>query len=178
MIGQLTRIQIAPTVWIVSFDDDLPGPFYWYAGETLVEVSNRKSRQFQVSQGQTLVVSVFDDPGDLPGENYPSALVLDWQYSTRQNTSTLEVIKYRLEEWVTDEWVTRGTVLADVQVPYYTYETPPLADGETHLWRIVPVGEGDIDGTPAQIEVDMVCSPAIPGAAFEFEATAITLVAA
>lgn len=148
----ITTQRLQGGTWQVTATSDLSEPtYYWYRDGLLVDVTQVNSRLFDLTEGDLTQIDVLDDADTLPGESYPARCVI----STAPGEG---VVKSRVEELVDGEWVTRHTTLGS----YVGYQTRVLADGETAQYRVVPVNEAGIDGSPRTFTVTMVRRPDPP----------------
>lgn len=155
----ITQTLIGVNTVRVTWTSGLPTPTFrvWRDGvKTLTTVSYM---DFYLADGEMPVIEVFDDD-TVPSSAYPGNMLLFWYH-------VATAAKYRVEEYVGSEWVTRCTYLDEGQGSFL-YRTDFLADETTYEWRIVPVGENGNDGTPFTRSGLMVRYPDVPSAQFTY----------
>ena len=75
---------------------------------------------------------------------------------------------YIVEEWDGSNWISRSEVI-DASVGYYKYQTDPLSDSTSHLFRVKAVDINDNAGTPVNFTFTPVRNPAPPEVSIDLE---------
>lgn len=146
---------LSPTLVRIHFTSTLTSPtFYvWVDGELFGQT---QAAYMDVPAGiaQVAQVDIFDDAGDAPTAVYPATLTLTWEVGDYTAIS-------RIEQWDGADW----NVVAQVPATgagMGSWESPPLADGETHTFRVVPVDAEARDGVPREFSGVMCRWPDAP----------------
>jgi hypothetical protein len=127
-------------LWRIHFESDLPNAvFYVWLDGRLFGSTALAFMDVPVGINQIAQVDVFDNPATVPAAVYPATVTLVWEVGE-------EVAMSRVEQFVTDAWVVRGQIPATGS-GMGRWESAPLADGATHLFRVVTV-DGTGRGTP------------------------------
>lgn len=162
-ITSVTQTLIGTNTVRVTWTSDDPAPLFriWRDGNLLLTTASYMN--FTLLAGEMPVIEVFDDD-TVPSSAYPGNMILFWYH-----VATAE--KYRVEEYVGSEWVTRCTYLDEGQGSFQ-YRTEFLADETNHSWRIVPVGENGNDGaSPLAFDFLMVRVPSVPLCSWSYNPT-------
>lgn len=133
--------HLGPTLVRVYFESDLVSPtFYVWLDGRLFGSTTAGYMDVPVGIGQVAQVDVFDDANAVPDALFPAQVTLLWEVGP-------EVAVSRVEQWDGDaeEWVVRAQV-PSTGAGIGRWESAPLADGETHVFRVVPVDGTARDG--------------------------------
>ena len=156
MITRYWKEALSPVMELVHFESDIEGAtFYVWADGVLLGSTTANSMEVPCGVGRVVQVDIFDDPGESPGAFFPSTVTLRWE-------GTVDSALYRVEQWVTDAWVVRAQI-PDVGSGLRRWESPPLADGVVHLFRVVPVDGTGRDGVAREFSGVMCRWPDAPG---------------
>lgn len=157
-VDSLRQEFISPTLVRVYFTSTLESPtFYVWVDGALFGTTTGAYMDIPVGLNRIAQVDVFDDANDAPAVVLPSTVILRWEDMT-------EAAIFRVEQWVDAAWVVRAQVpSANGRMP--RWESEPLADGETHMFRVVPVDGTGRDGVPREFSGLMVRYPDAPVAA-------------
>jgi len=162
--------QIGMTV-LASWSSTLSPPTYYvYVGGELVSVQTGESYSFSVSPGENVFVEVFD-AADHSAASVPSGrLTLCWHQEANAE-------RYRIDQYVGSAWTELATVTADEW--FTTYTTGYLADATTHIFRVVPIGEGNAEGDAITFTRLIARYPDPPEAGFAYSdsTTKVTITA-
>ena len=154
--------RFSPTVWRVVFSSGLPDPtFYLYLDGSFVTATQDTEWEFDVAEGDSPVVDIFDDPDTAPEYARSGRLVLCWE-------GVSDTASYLVEEWVVDTWVERGSVLATTAA-WYVFRTRYLEDSTTHLHRVTPIGVNGNTGTSVEFSTLLVRVPDVPAVEFAYD---------
>lgn len=158
-------IALPPDDWYWAFSSDLPGTpaFYLYVDEQLVEHTTRPFYQLTLARGEQVQFEVLDDAAAVPEPAYPSRAVLAWY-------GVDGVASYAIDEYVDAAWVRVQTVIPQRGQGYFASPTRVLEDQETHRFRVTPIGENGVEGTPREFEIPMVCRPVPAQAVLSYSA--------
>lgn len=75
--------------------------------------------------------------------------------------------KYRIEEQVGAEWIVRALVPHHGR-RQHRWRTRFLEDGQTHQFRVVPIGENGNDGDAVSLPIKIVRRPDVPTLTFDY----------
>lgn len=154
-VSSLWTQPLSPTLWRVFFTSTLPSPtFYVWVDGRLFGQTQASYMDVPAGLQQVSQVDVFDDANTVPTAIFPATITLTWEVGA--NT-----VLTRIEEWDGAEWVARATV-PSTGAGMGRWESAPLADGETHLFRAVPVDAETRDGIPREFSGLMVRWPDAP----------------
>ena len=94
--------KVARRAWLLSWSSDLGGTpaFYVYVNSVGPLVTYETSRVFYVTEGESLHVDVYDDSAQRPPKRWPGRFLLQWWMVDDSD-------HYRIEEYVSGEWVLR-----------------------------------------------------------------------
>lgn len=156
MITLLTKQQLGPQMWELTWASDLGGTptFYVYRDGILALSTTRTSHRFQVFEGEILQIEVLDDANTLPATVYPRNVLLQWE-------PVANSAKYLVQQWDGAAWDTIRTVLATGRA-VMSHSTAKLTDGTQYKFRVVPVGTNGVNGTAREWTIDVVGRPDAP----------------
>jgi len=155
MITSLTKQQLGPQMWELTWASDLPTPtFYIYRDGILALSTTRTSHRFQVFEGEILQIEVLDDANTLPQPVFPRNVLLQWEPVTNAE-------KYLVQQWIDSAWTTVRTVLATGRA-VMSHSTAKLTDRTQYKFRVVPVGTNGVNGTGREWTIDVVGRPDAP----------------
>jgi hypothetical protein len=156
----LRQESISPTRVRLYFESDLEGAtFYVWLDGRLYGTTGAGTMEIPVGLGRVIQVDVFDEPVAAPSVWYPATVTLWWEGAG-------DTALFRVEQWVEDAWVIRTQVPA-VGANMPRWESAPLADGETHTFRVVPVDGTGRDGVAREFSGVMCRYPSAPVAAVD-----------
>ena len=104
--------------------------------------------------GEQPVIAIFDDGDGVPGVEFPSRWMLQWE-------TVAGVEYYKVQEYVDSAWVDRAHVY-DRGQPNFHWFTRVLEDVTAHQFKIVPVGVDANVGTGRELQSIMVRTPDVP----------------
>lgn len=159
----ITNVQSAgPQSWLVEWSSTLTDPTYyvWVDG-SLASTTTATSSVFPVSPGESLSVEVFDSSTDTAVAPCGGRATLAWYPAAG-------AVRYTIDEYVGGAWVERSSVL-ESGAGYYRWRTRHLEDSTTHQFRITAQGDGDVDGTAADISWLMVRVPDPPDVDYTYD---------
>lgn len=128
----------------------------WLDGE-LLETVTTPSYEFTFPD--------YDVPPDLEivpdgvlaeNEQYPPYVILQWRGIVDEI-----VAAYIVEQFVGAAWVTQATVM-ETKEGYYSWQSPPLTDNTTELYRVSAVDVIGNAGTPIAFTFDVIRNPEHP----------------
>jgi len=147
--------------WKITFSSDLPEPiFYIYIDGILAAETEQTEYILSAEVGTSFVVEVLDDANEQPMQVFPGRLRLFWFY-------VADTKYYRIDEYVASVWVSRKRM--PQQNGYLQFESRFLEDGQTHTFRVVPVGENGNEGTAKQFQVLLVRFPDKPSVDYSYD---------
>lgn len=80
-----------------------------------------------VNNGEAVVIEIFDDPQAIP-VSQPARIAVGWVGST-------DAQLYEIQFYLDGNWLTQKTILESGKF-YYAWNSPRLADSETHSYRL------------------------------------------
>lgn len=121
---------------------------------------------YTFSADEPAIVDVLEGTGP-PEEVYPDRVTLGW-YRVDGAQS------YRVDEYVDGSWTERARI-PDIYARdgeytwYYTWRSRRLEDGQTHQFRVVPEGPGEVAGTAVQLQSLIVRHPDPPAPEYSYD---------
>lgn len=148
-------IQTGPTQFEFIYSSDLDDPtFYIYVDGAFVTETKETTWTVTAPLNSQFQFDVLDVETDTPEEHFPSKFTLRWD-GTPDSTS------YRVDQYVTDQWVAKHVAIAD-DTRVYHYKTDTLDDSTTYQFRVVPLDSIGRDGTVTEFEAEMCRYPDEP----------------
>ncbi len=133
-IQDLTIQQIGPWSFILTWGSTLGTPTYYiYKNGVLDLITTEEQIQYDLQDGENIIVDVFDSISDTPGDAFPNFATLQWNPSADGEAKT-----YQVQQFIDSVWTVVST-LPDTGRPIYRYQTSILTDDVTHQFRIIPV---------------------------------------
>jgi hypothetical protein len=158
----ITQTRLGPTTILFQWSSTLSEPTYYvYLDGNLIDVTTRTYRVIDLAPYESVQIEVTDDPEETPADAWPGRLILSWYPVTN-------ALKYQIREYSDGEWTDRATVIARGEA-IFRWTTPPLADVTQHQWRVVPVGDNNLEGNPLEYDVYMVRRPTPPDLALTYD---------
>jgi len=152
---------------LLRYSSDLDEPvFYIYLDGVLVAETSQAEYAIAVNPGESYVIEILDDPDAQPMQVFPGKVRLNWFYVE-------DTEYYRIDEYVDSAWVERARMPENNG--YLTWESRFLEDGQSHTFRVVPVGVNGNEGTARQFAVLMVRHPDVPDVSFGYSQTNRTI---
>lgn len=147
--------QTSPTQFTFTFSSDLTDPtFYIYINGEFVSDTKDTEWVVTASPNTQFQFDVLDVSTDTPEEFFPSTFTLRWDGTPDSTT-------YRVEQYVSDEWVAKHVTVAD-DTRVFHYKTEMLDDSTTYQFRVVPIDGFGRDGTTLEFEAEMCRYPDAP----------------
>lgn len=156
----ITAQHISPTTWRLICTDTAD-VYYWWVDGVYLSSTVIGERTIEVSPGQSLSVAIFDSSTDTPDAGYPSTMVLEFDAVTGAD-------RYKIDEWVTDEFVTRA-YMKETNLGHYRFQTPVLTDGVEAIWRVTALSGADILGRPREFRALIVRIPSAPAVTYTYD---------
>lgn len=168
-----------PAFWRLDFASDVPNAtFRIYLNG--VRVGTRAGTEeppgsgndvtgffvLSVPEGSSPVIDVLDDDTAAAPDGNPDYVTLVW-YSPGGPLSAATVDYYRIDENIGSIW-TETAYVPDTGAGYFTWTSEPLADGVTHQFRVVPVGQNGNPGTAVTFLMLVVRYPDPPAVTYAF----------
>lgn len=155
MAVTITKSRRGPGYWALTWSSDLGGTptFYVYVDGLLAFTTIETSHTFQVAANEHIQIEILDD-ASAPQPAFPANLYMQW-------LPVSGAAKYRIDQWNGSAWVALRTV-QEIGRASMEHRTPFLDDQTTYTFRIVPIGDAEIDGAARQFVVAMVRTPSIP----------------
>lgn len=162
MVTIQAPIRTGRRTWLLKFSSDLGGTpiFYIYVDGTLVAETKHTEYEVSVNINESYVVEILDTTAQ-PMQIFPGKQRLNWFGFTE------DVDYYRIDEYVDAAWVERKRKKENGG--YINFTSRFLEDGETHTFRIVPVGPDGNEGTAKQFAVLMVRHPDVPDVGYTYD---------
>jgi hypothetical protein len=156
-------VRKGTTSWLLRFSSDLPNPtFYIYLNGIIVAQTQLTEFTVGVNLNENYVIEILDDSDAEPLQIFPGKVRLGWFFVS--NTEY-----YRVDEYVGGVWTRRKKIRENDG--YMQFESRFLEDGQTHLFRLVPVGTNGNDGTAREFSVLCVRYPDEPDVDYEYSNT-------
>jgi len=154
-ITSFTATPLGGGAWRLAWVSSVVGAtFYLYRDGVLVLTTRLTSTVVAVGGSESPVYEVLDDAAERPAAAHPPYAVLAWYASPA-------AAEYRVEELLAGEWTER-TVVPDDGSGYFTWRSGVLADGQTHQFRVTPIGDNGNTGTAKSWSLLMVRVPDVP----------------
>lgn len=146
--------------WRLKYSSDLPEPmFYIYLDGNLIAETQQTEYSIAIGLDGDSVIEVLDDP-DTPLQIFPGKVRLGWFFVEGTDY-------YRIDEYVDSAWLPRYRMPENGG--YMSWRSRFLEDGQTHLFRIVPVGTNGNEGTQRQFSVLMCRRPDVPDVNYSYQ---------
>jgi hypothetical protein len=174
MVTNLTAQPLGNGAILLAWDSDAapPATFRVFRDGVLLATTRLRQMVLTVLSGEAPLLEVLDDPDATPAPGYPGYVLLAW-YAPAGGA-----LQYRVQEFVASAWVTRKTI-DDQGQGYFTWASRILEDGQTHQFRVVPVGAAGNDGAVVSLDALMVRRPDPPATRFTYSsATAAVTISA
>lgn len=160
-ITSLTKQQLSATSFLVTAVSNAATPvYYWYQDGALLEVGARPFRQFDLVDGESVSIEVFDTGATAPAVGLPGRITLQWDAVTGATA-------YRVDTYNGATW-DEGRRQSAGAASHFRYQSSVLADCEDHKFGIVPIGVNE--GARREITVHMIRKPDQPTGTFSYNA--------
>lgn len=126
--------------------------YYVYRNGVLSEITSRPWVDVTLASGEQATIEVFDAAGT-PTTAYSGNVTLQWD-------EVAGATQYRVDKYVASVW-TQKALYGDTGQAVYQYVTEYLADDTEHIFRVVPVLNGN-DGQARTFTFRMVRVPDAP----------------
>ena len=157
-IESLTKIGLYS--WLLKYSSDLEDPwFYIYLDGILIAETPQNQYNIAINMDEGSVIEVLDDPDALPMQIFPGKVRLGWFFVAGTNY-------YRIDEYINSAWVQRYRMPENNG--YLLWQSRFLEDGQTHIFRVVPVGTNGNEGTARQFAVLMCRRPDVPDVIYTY----------
>lgn len=157
-IESLTRIGLYS--WLLKYSSDLEDPwFYIYLDGVLIAETQQTAYNIAISMDEGSVIEVLDDPDIQPMQIFPGKVRLGWFFVAGTDY-------YRIDEYIGSAWVARYRMPENNG--YLSWRSRFLEDGQTHIFRVVPVGTNGNEGTARQFAVLMCRRPDVPDVDYSY----------
>jgi len=144
----------------VYWSETTPGSVYYvYKDAVLLGSTTQTWFLVTLAAGECAHISVFDDSADVPDAGFPGYFRFEWDASTGATS-------YRIEEYIDTTWTTISTIPSTADT-HYSYNTPYLADGTEHQFRMVAANAND--SAARLITVLMVRRPDPPDVTYTYD---------
>jgi len=156
-------IRTGRRTWLLRYSSDQEDPtFYIYIDGTLVAETHHTEYEISINIGESYIAEILEDASQLPMQVFPGKQRLNWFGFTEG-----DVDYYRIDEYIDSAWVERKR--KKETGGYITFESRFLEDGQTHTFRIVPIGIDGNEGTAKQFAVLMVRHPDVPDVGYTYD---------
>ena len=146
--------------WKVVYSSDLPEPvFYIYLDGNLIAETANTEYELAVNMDEGSVIEVLDDADAQPIQIFPGKVRLGWFFAEGTDY-------YRIDEYVDSAWIERKRMPDNGG--YMSWQSRFLEDGQTHIFRITPVGTNGNEGTERQFAVLMCRRPDVPDVGYAY----------
>lgn len=157
-IESLTRIGLYS--WLLKYSSGLQEPtFYIYLDGVLIAETSATQYSIAINLDEASLIEILDDPDIQPMQIFPGKVRLGWFFVDGTEY-------YRVDEYIIDTWVERRRIPENNG--YLKWESRFLEDGQTHLFRVVPVGTNGNEGTAKQFAVLMCRRPDVPDVDYNY----------
>lgn len=157
-IQSLTKIGLYS--WLLKYSSNLESPwFYIYLGGCLIAETPQNQYNIAINMDESSVIEVLDDPDAQPMQIFPGKVRLGWFWAAGTNY-------YRIDEYIDSNWIERYRMPENNG--YLSWQSRFLEDGQTHIFRVVPVGTNGNEGTARQFAVLMCRRPDVPDVGFGY----------
>lgn len=155
MVTIESLVRIGKYCWQITYSSDLPGTptFYIYVDSVLATQTKQTTWNIALNLDESSVVEVLDNANEQPLQIFPGKARLMWFFVE-------DVNYYRVDEQINSVWTERKRLPENDG--YLQFQSRFLEDGQSHLFRVVPVGLDGNEGTPKQFTVLMVRRPDAP----------------
>lgn len=161
-IESLTKIGLYS--WKLKFSSELEEPtFYIYLDGNLIAETEQTEYDIAINVDEGSVIEILDNADEQPMQIFPGRLRLGWFFVEGTDY-------YRIDEYVGAAWVERYRMPENNG--FLQWRSRFLEDGQTHIFRIVPVGTNGNEGTAKQFAVLMCRRPDVPDAGYSYNAGA------
>ena len=174
MVTDLHAVGVDAFTWRLVWSSDLADATFWiYRDGALLATTTETSYRVTLEPGSDPVFEVLDAEGsdaptDEPSPRFPDHIVLAW-YAAGAGVS-----HYRIDRLVDETWFPESQV-SERGVGYCRWRSDRLADGQTHRFRVVPVGLNGNDGAATPFAALMVRVPNAPRARYEYHPLTATV---
>jgi len=152
--------RIGPASWLLEWSSTESDPTYYiYLDGQLQATTTREWWQFDLLENEQVQIEILDSAAT-PQTAYPSRATIAW-------LPVDDAERYKVDQYSGGAWSTVRTTYDDI-ASGYTHTTTPLADDTTHQFRVVPVGENEIDGNEINVNIHMVRRPDKPDVAYTY----------
>lgn len=156
MATTVTQTRLSAGAVKVTASSDLGGTptLYWYRDGRLLSASPFPlDRVFSLFAGESAQIEVLDDTS-APADAFGGQVMLQW-YAVSGATT------YKVQEWVTDEWVDRRVVVSQGE-QMFNHLTGVLDDDTEYQFRVLPISDLNIEGTAIEFTFTVVRRPDAP----------------
>ena len=154
MVTITNQVRTGANSTLITYSSSLSSPtFYIYVDGVLTAQTTQTEYTIAVNPGETIVVEILDDAAAQAMQIFPGKARLGWFFVEDTNY-------YRIDEYIEDEWVERRKMPENNG--YMEFESRFLEDGQSHQFRIVPVGTNGNEGTAREFSVLTVRTPDTP----------------
>lgn len=164
-------LELGPGRWRVTCSSDIAGSTFqlYLSGEAAGE-NQSGVFEFVTLPDEYPIVEVLDSEDEIPSSAWPSSVLIMWN-SSRNITPTpaQETSHYLIEQFVGGQWTLVDRIEEEDEVGFHTWRTGVLADGQTHQFRVTPMGINGNSGTPRSYTIPMVRHPDPPSVTFEYD---------
>lgn len=168
MVTFAEPVQTGLYTWLLAWTSDQVSPtFRVYRDGVLLSEQTAAEYELSVTGGEVPVIEVLDDASANPQSSFPNGLTLGWRTDPESAT-------YRVDRWTGADWLEVDTLAAS-DGGWQSYSTGVLADGATHLWRVVPIDSAGNSGTPLEFSALMVRHPDPPDVDYAYESVGRTV---
>lgn len=144
--------------WKLKYSSDLEDPvFYIHIDGNLIATTDKTEYDIAINIDEATVIEVLDDPDDQPMQIFPGKLRLGWFFVEGTD-------HYRVDEYIGSEWVERYEMPENGG--YMSWRSRFLEDGQTHLFKVTPIGTDGNEGTAKQFAVLMCRRPDVPDVSY------------
>jgi len=152
---------------LLRFSSDLPTPtFYIYVDGNLIAQTTKTEYLLAINYDENYMIEILDDPNEQPTQIFPGKIRLGW--FPVEGTDY-----YRIDEYIDSQWVPKKKMKENGG--YLEWESRFLEDGQTHNFRIVPVGADGNDGEPRAFAVLIVRHPDVPDVGYQYAGGNVTI---
>lgn len=161
MVTIESTLQLSDRSFRVKYSSDLSDPeFYIYLDGRLVTITTQTEYVIGVNPGENYVLEILDDSVEVATQIFPGKIRLGWFFCEGCDY-------FLIDEYVSGSWQQRMRIKDSGG--YLSFISRFLEDGQSHRFRIVPVGTNGNTGQIKEFVVLMVRYPDEPDVDFEFD---------